>query len=227
MKCFVSIIFRAGLSVHTTPHHGLQSTASTIHGQVVDHNRCRRDHEIPNRWRPSNEQIRTAIRGAATCAVHHKRRTARCWGHCCCCGISWPSLCRLPQANHRTVFAEGTGPVLARGLPAMWMLWLSAGRSGRHHVFAGESNFMQTRLFTVSADGLAVNGIWWLRMMPICVCVYVEIALGCLEALDVVRRAAKWFRRSRWSCGPRVMCITWIALRVNSADTGIHLTSHR
>lgn len=55
----------------------------------------------------------------------------------------------LRQTHHRTILAQGTGPVLARGLPQVRLLRLSLGRGRVHVVHQGQPHTLQKGLSQV------------------------------------------------------------------------------
>lgn len=127
---------------------------------------------------------------------------------------------RLWQAHSGSLPAACPRHAVARGLPQMWLLWLSPRRSWLHAVHQGQSNALQARLLEVSSSTRRTRMLHctfccnWMLMPPF------SFLLDYLATQATVLPAAKSFQPSRWWCVLAPMFITWSALRASNAIIG-------
>ena len=102
----------------------------------------------------------------------------------------------------------GHGPLLARGLPQVRLLWRQAGGGGPVSVHQGEPPALQERLPQVRTSGPT-------SQLP-----STSLISGSSARRATARPARRSSRHSRWWWGPEPTSITWSASPARSAATG-------
>ena len=103
----------------------------------------------------------------------------------------------------------GPGPVLARGLPQVRLLWREAGRGGPLPLHQGQPAALQEGLPQVGRDN--------------CVCqpsIKMLCWTDCSGRRATALRVTRWSPPSRWWWGRGPTCTTSSASPASSADTG-------